>query len=170
MSFFGLMTVKAHEAALAHERYFIACRDETIVARNATIERLQRENARLLAEVSGPQEQKDEGATYVLKSLAGALHVEDWSIQNGSEEWEGDVWATMFRILVDAGVVEEDHHTVATHKVIAGLNAQLTAEIRATQNYAKQVLDLAPDAEKYRERCRRDREHAAAKRAQKVAA
>lgn len=53
MAFFGLMRVKRHVEAIAHERYFIACRDETIVTRNATIERLQRENARLLGEVSG---------------------------------------------------------------------------------------------------------------------
>lgn len=52
MAFFGLMTLKRHIEAIAHERYFIACRDETIVTRNATIERLQRENARLLAELS----------------------------------------------------------------------------------------------------------------------
>ena len=79
---------------------------------------------------------KDEGATYVLSSLASALHVEDWSIQNGSEEWEGDVWATMFRILVDAGVVEEDYHQVATFTEIAATRAERD--------------DLLVDAEKYR--------------------
>ena len=74
----------------------------------------------------------DAGATKVLTALAEILHVEDWSIQEGSETWEGDVWATMFRILVDAGVVEEDHHTVATFGDIAGLHtraANLTDEI-----------------------------------------
>ncbi|WP_367347545.1 hypothetical protein [Sphingobium yanoikuyae] len=146
---FGLMSVKKHKAVVDYYGYVLNVRDETIDVRNRTIERLQRENARLLSEVSGPQEQKDEGATYVLKSLADALHVEDWSIQSGSEEWEGDVWATMFRILIDAGVVEEDHHTVATHAEIAALR---------------------PDAEKYRERCRRDREHAENARERKRAA
>ena len=109
---------------------------------------LRSEVAELRAELAD-ESKKDEGATYVLKSLADALHVEDWSIQNGSEEWEGDVWATMFRILIDAGVVEEDHHTVATHAEIAALR---------------------PDAEKYRERCRRDREHAENARERKRAA
>lgn len=146
---FGLMSVKKHKETVDYYGYVLNVRDETIDVRNRTIERLQRENARLLSEVSGPQEQKDEGATYVLKSLADALHVENWSIQNGSEEWEGDVWATMFRILIDAGVVEEDHHTVATHAEIAALR---------------------PDAEKYRERCRRDREHAENARMRKRAA
>jgi len=94
---------------------------------------------------------KDEGATYVLSSLASALHVEDWSIQNGSEEWEGDVWATMFRILVDAGVVEEDYHQVATFAEIAVIRAERD--------------ELLPDALKHRERLQRDREYHAARRA-----
>ena len=96
---------------------------------------------------------KDEGATYVLSSLASALHVEDWSIQNGSEEWEGDVWATMFRILVDAGVVEEDHHQVATFAEIAAIRAERD--------------ELLPDAMKHRERLRRDREYHQRRRQQK---
>lgn len=114
------------------------------------------ELATLKAERDDCQVQKDEGATYVLKSLADALHVEDWSIKDGSEEWEGDVFATMFSILVDAGVVEEDHHTVATHAKIIGLE--------------RAISSITPDALKYRERLRRDREALAAKRKRAVAA
>jgi hypothetical protein len=87
----------------------------------------------------------DVGATKVLTDLAKILHVRDWSIQEGSETWEGDVWATMFRILVDAGVVEEDHHAVANW---SDLN-----EARADAEANK------ADAEAHRERLRRDREY-----------
>lgn len=153
---------KKYDAVTREMGRQIVERDDTLMVREATIGRLQRtsedmlaRNLELQAKVQRLEagadlgEQKDEGATYVLKSLADTLHVEDWSIQNGSEEWEGDVWATMFGILIDAGVVEEDHHTVATHAEIAALR---------------------PDAEKYRERCRRDREHAENARVRKRAA
>lgn len=122
----------------------------------AKLVELAAELATLKAERDDCQAQKDEGATYVLKSLADALHVEDWSIKDGSEEWEGDVWATMFSILVDAGVVDEDHHNVATHAKIIGLE--------------RAISSLTPDALKYRERLRRDREALAAKRKRAVAA
>jgi hypothetical protein len=94
--------------------------------------------------------QKDEGATYVLKSLADVLGVTDWSIQNGSEEWEGDVDATMYSILVDAGVVDEEDNAVATHAKITDLAAELAA--------------LRPDAQKWRGRKQADRDYRANKR------
>lgn len=93
---------------------------------------------------------KDEGAAYVLSSLASALHVDDWSFRNGSETWEGDVWATMFHILVDAGVVEEDHHQVATFAEIAAIRAERD--------------ELLPDALAHRARLKRDREYHANRR------
>lgn len=151
MSFLGWMTVRAHEARVRHLTYLFETRGDIISDRDATIGRLQRENARLLDQVTSPQEQKDEGATYVLKSLADALGVTDWSIQNGSEEWEGDVHATMHSILVDAGVVDEEDSAVATHAKIIGLE--------------RAVSSLRPDAQKWRDRKKADRECRAEKRA-----
>ena len=157
------ITKKRHEAVIKLLREQVETHVMLGRGREKNIQRLimERDTARAEAEANKAdaeavvEQGKDEGATYVLSSLASALHVEDWSIQNGSEEWEGDVWATMFRILVDAGVVEEDHHQVATHGKIAGLE--------------RAVASLTPDALKYRERCRRDREHAASKRKRQAA-
>ncbi|OHD05723.1 MAG: hypothetical protein A2095_04165 [Sphingomonadales bacterium GWF1_63_6] len=171
------MTVREHEAVVAEkngaidrlasqlrdgDREISQLKADVTAAEMAYLEshkghqRVAAELATLKAERDDCQVQKDEGATYVLKSLADALHVEDWSIKDGSEEWEGDVFATMFSILVDAGVVEEDHHTVATHAKIIGLE--------------RAISSLTPDALKYRERLRRDREALAAKRKRAVAA
>lgn len=52
MAFFGLMTVKAHEARVKHLTSLFDKRGEIISDRDVTIGRLQRENARLLAELS----------------------------------------------------------------------------------------------------------------------
>lgn len=150
MSFLGWMRVRAHEAAVKHLTHMFDTRGRVILDREATIGRLQRENARLLDQVTGPQEQKDEGATYVLKSLADALGVTYWSIQSGSEEWEGDVGATMFSILVDARVVDEEDNAVATHTKIAGLE--------------RAISSLRPDAQKWRDRKQADRDYRANKR------
>jgi hypothetical protein len=166
---------KTHDSKVNHLTSLFDARGEVISNRDQTIGRLQRENARLLAEVSGPQEQKDEGATYVLKLLADALHVENWSIQSGSEEWEGDLWATMCSILVDAGVLEEDNHTFATHKAMAGLLRDKLVEserAKLAEQLVNSLMDeikaLKPDAEKHREKLRRDRAYVTSKRAQKV--
>lgn len=191
MAFWGLMTVREHEAVVKGNKVVIDRLEAALESKDETIGRVCRERdglkiqtethiilgrserernkrisaardalaaelATLKAERDDCQVQKDEGATYVLKSLADALHVEDWSIKDGSEEWEGDVFATMFSILVDAGVVEEDHHTVATHAKIIGLE--------------RAISSLTPDALKYRERLHRDREALAAKRKRAVAA
>jgi len=152
MSFLGLMTVRAHEAVVKHWTHMFDTRGRVILDREATIGRLQRENARLLSAAADCEAQKDEGATYVLKSLADVLGVTDWSIQNGSEEWEGDVDATMYSILVDAGVVDEEDNAVATHAKITDLAAELAA--------------LRPDAQKWRDRKQADRDYRANKRAQ----
>lgn len=185
------VTKKKHEAAIKHYRDLFEARGVVITDRDQTIGRLQRENARLLGQISEPQEQKDEGATYVLKSLAECLGLADWSIQSGSETWEGDVSATMYRILVDAGVIDDEDNAVATHDRIKALETAFNTEaaklasvmrdklaeserIRSLAlelaEYKKAVECLRPDAEKHREKLRRDRRHAANKRAQKVAA
>jgi hypothetical protein len=51
---------------------------------------------------------KDAGADFVLDSLAKALGVTDWSQQDGSETWDGDVHATLMHLLWGAGVLDRD--------------------------------------------------------------
>jgi len=59
---------------------------------------------------------KDEGATFVLEELAEMVGVSDWSIQDGSESWEGDVSATAYHILVQAKVINDWDNSVARHQ------------------------------------------------------
>lgn len=66
---------------------------------------------------------KDEGATFVLKELAEMVGVSDWSIQDGSESWEGDVSATAYHILVQAKVINDWDNSVARHQTDAQMAA-----------------------------------------------
>ena len=76
---------------------------------------------------------KDEGATFVLEELAEMVGVSDWSIQDGSESWEGDVSATAYHILVQANVINDWDNSVARHQNDAQMAAPdaLAAELAA---------------------------------------
>jgi len=56
------------------------------------------------------------------------------------------------------------------HRRFSGETVRADLAEQRVNDLLDQIKALKPDAEKYRERCRRDREHAASKRAQKVAA
>ena len=49
----------------------------------------------------------DEAVTFVFSELARALKVDDWSIEDGTETWDGDVVATLNGILRRAKVIDE---------------------------------------------------------------
>ncbi len=68
---------------------------------------------------------KDEGATYVMQSLADLLGVE-FTIREGSETWDGDVWATMYSILEDARVVDPWDNSIAKHVTLHEERAALS--------------------------------------------
>lgn len=53
----------------------------------------------------------DKAVDHVFKDLARVLGLETWYPQDGSESWEGDVFATMMRILTDAGVIDPETGT-----------------------------------------------------------
>ncbi|QEH97327.1 hypothetical protein [Gluconobacter thailandicus] len=55
----------------------------------------------------GSYEAKDEGANYVLKSLASIFGRDGFDIRDGSESWEGDVHATLSKLLDDCGLTVE---------------------------------------------------------------
>lgn len=46
----------------------------------------------------------DKGADFVLEAVADYLGVKDWSMQEGSETWDGDVLATLHKIFELAGI------------------------------------------------------------------
>lgn len=58
---------------------------------------------------------KDDGATFVLTTLADMIGAKDWTHADGSEEWEGDVRGTAYNILVAGGVVDDENGFVARH-------------------------------------------------------
>lgn len=51
---------------------------------------------------------KDEAADYVLDHLAKALGLKQWSNKEGSESWDGDVYATLMGVLYDAKVLDPE--------------------------------------------------------------
>jgi len=81
---------------------------------------------------------KDEGATFVLEELAEMVGVSDWSIQDGSESWEGDVSATAYHILVQAKVINDWDNSVARH--------QTDAQMAAPDGPAKRLQEIADGA------------------------
>jgi hypothetical protein len=57
----------------------------------------------------------DEGVNYVFDNLALALGLTQWVAKDGSESWDGDVYATLMGILYDAKVLDpEDNSRIAT--------------------------------------------------------
>lgn len=116
MAFFGLMTVKAHREQLGHLRGLADIRKTALTESDKTIGRIQRENARLLAELAPLKAERD-------------------------------------------GILRDKLNESARAKSLAAELAEAMKAIEA----------LRPDAEKHRERLRRDRDSAAAKRALKAA-
>lgn len=76
----------------------------------------------------------DKAVDHVFRELAHALGLETWSPQDGSETWEGDVYATMMRILYDAGVIDPNTNERAA---IPSLEPQGAQEAVAWQHRCK---------------------------------
>ena len=56
----------------------------------------------------------DDAVDFVFNRLASKLGLVDWQVVEGSEEWEGDVSATLHRLLIDAGIIDDETGAVAT--------------------------------------------------------
>ncbi|MHA0335789.1 hypothetical protein [Sphingomonas aquatilis] len=56
----------------------------------------------------------DEAVDFVFDRLARKLGLAEWEVVEGSEEWEGDVSATLHRLLVDAGIIDDETGAIAT--------------------------------------------------------
>jgi hypothetical protein len=89
-----------------------------------TIERLRFERDQALSTLSADAIRQGEGVEngytaddavdFVFNRLASKLGLADWQVVEGSEEWEGDVSATLHRLLVDAGIIDDETGAVAT--------------------------------------------------------
>lgn len=97
----------------------------------------------------------DKAVDHVFKDLAKALGLETWTQQDGSETWEGDVWATMMGILNDAGVIDPEtgERAPASPAVtvgVKGLANRLTEEAdsrdRHEPEFAPEVTALLREA------------------------
>lgn len=60
------------------------------------------------------EESRTEGANFVLDRLAKALELDRWTAHDGTETWDGDVAATLWGILHDAGVIDPETNDRAT--------------------------------------------------------
>jgi len=56
----------------------------------------------------------DNAVDFVFNRLAKKLGLAEWQVVEGSEEWEGDVSATLHRLLIDAGIIDDETGAVAT--------------------------------------------------------
>ena len=84
----------------------------------STRERIAAIDARLAALATPPAQMKygektygegrDEAANFIFTGLSEALGLDGFTIQDGSETWEGDVRATLMGILRDANVIDEE--------------------------------------------------------------
>lgn len=86
---------------------------------------------------------KDEAATFVFETLAEALKLVAWTIQDGSESWDGDVIGTLWHILYKAGVIDEWDNSLATTK-LAAANTQvavLTAALAAERERCAKIAE-----------------------------
>lgn len=92
---------------------------------------------------AGEVEGRDAGATFVLERLGQALGVDDWTICDGTEEWEGDVAATLWSILCKARVIDDEDNSVARHPDPSALTAQATelAALKAVVAEAREHID-----------------------------
>jgi hypothetical protein len=66
----------------------------------------------------------DKAADHVFKDFAKALGLETWSPQDGSETWEGDVWATCVRMLEDAGVIDPETGELRSSPAVDGVGVK----------------------------------------------
>ena len=84
----------------------------------STRERIAAIDARLAALATPPAQMKygektygegrDEAANFIFTGLSEALGLDGFTIQDGSETWDGDVRATLMGILRDANVIDEE--------------------------------------------------------------
>jgi hypothetical protein len=73
---------------------------------------------------------RDEAATFIFTELFEALGLEGFTIQDGSETWEGDVRATLMGILRDANVIDEETNERVTPPAPSAPWQEQAAQIR----------------------------------------
>jgi len=99
-----------------YDRVVSSSPDEQIAVGQDHHTRLERAVRAVIAEARGASEReaqdieeaKDEGANYVLTSLALLFGRDGFEIRDGSETWEGDVNATLEGILKAGGLVDDE--------------------------------------------------------------
>jgi hypothetical protein len=85
----------------------------------------------------------DDAVDFVFNRLASKLGLVDWQVVEGSEEWEGDVSATLHRLLIDAGIIDDETGAVATLATPApAVDAVPAGEV---ERLVKQLSDEAGD-------------------------
>lgn len=88
----------------------------------------------LSAPAEGLENAKDEGANFVLDTLAKALSLDRWTIHDGSETWDGDVRATLFGILREARVLDPETDELATAALASEKAKRAAAEARNSED------------------------------------
>lgn len=106
----GFRTQETHIADLAFHLHEGTCDVCWSVAREMARRFTVESEARGAAEreTQDIEEAKDEGANYVLTSLALLFGKDGFEIRDGSETWEGDVNATLEGILKAGGLIDEE--------------------------------------------------------------
>lgn len=114
------------------------------------IDTLHAENERLVKERDeATSEAQDTAATFVFETLARALKVDNWTISDGSETWEGDVSGTLYGILRQAKVLDPETDELATARAEAAEAALAKANERIAELEAE-VGRLREAAERIR--------------------
>jgi|SRR5882672_802711 len=78
----------------------------------------------------------DEGADFAINYLAKLLDAENWTVCDGTEEWEGDVEGTIFNVLIAGRVINEEDHAIARHPTV-------TPDLKAGEGMGNEEVCMA---------------------------
>lgn len=88
---------------------------------------------------------RDTAVNFVFERLAAALGLEEWTVRDGSETWEGDVAGTLWGLLTDADIIDAD--TGALHPVMpAGFIPTMWADVKEDEETGRKFF-LANEAD-----------------------
>lgn len=86
----------------------------------------------------------DDAVDFVFNRLAEKLGLAEWQVVEGSEEWEGDVSATLHRLLIDAGIIDDETGVVATLATPApAVDAVPAGEVERARQIAADTIGVS---------------------------
>lgn len=93
----------------------------------------------------GGADPRDEGVTYAIDRLAKMIGAGEWYIRDGSETYDGDVDATIQRVLQQASMYDDETGLMARHPDRGPSDGAIYAAVSAKDNPNSPSETLSPD-------------------------